>query len=1699
MARGKKGRGGRRGGGFNDNYGGTDNSSFYYYADRGNRGARGRASDRGGGGHGGETGGSFGGREHNGGNWRDGRNGGGDGWHGRRRSGGYAGFSTGSFGVMGDADSINRVGLIVFRTLEFSFDVKNKSDTQSPEALAAEVPLATVEDLRYETRETVQVREHHGSGDFVEKQSCANVEQTVKVSGAQKSAENLGGSSTALRPSMSNQAIQGEDVDVADGGCVTTVRESTDLPVQPEVGLHHGARVRSMSYHAMDPTEISSKVTSRRYLSSIVIDDNLRQTLTTNQSRLRPEMMGEDAANFGTTIERIVHPVASSSDVNLQTAVESGSYEARRSTVTENSGIMVDTERSGSEPSHRRVRSMSQSLLDRAKDVETMFTREEVVRSQRSIVRTLEEEKEGFLSDEEVQIRTVQNDGHFNNHRLSKLSIHTNNDEFFYVGGHPPSDGRTSLRSRGSMSRQSMHSTDFLAGSFAANNEWTDTMRTTASRQSLKSSQIEADAIYTGDDDEVFEDAAQAKDVSVQHPIPKIRINGRSYSGSSMTSSDYVTAQERLTSPDAGGEALDAMSPAHHERSSKHGVHSTMESECVTADCYTSSTHASDVALDHKSSANNVSCHTAIEPLGKSRSNSRESGCLYNEQDQGVPLNYEHPASHDVDTKAAYMSTSSVHTACDQCDRPIHSASHHNIRSSSSNVAYEEAPQQTNASLHASTAMLDRTGQSASRQNIRSSSSNVAYEEAPQQTHMSNASLHASTAMLDRTGLSASRQNIRSNSSNVAYEEAPQQTHMSTASLHASTAMLDRTGLSASRQNIRSNSSNVAYEEAPQQTHMSNASLHASTAMLDRTGQSASRQNIRSSSSNVAYEEAPQQTHMSNASLHASTAMLDRTGQSSSRQNIRSSSSNVAYEEAPQQTHMSNASLHASTAMLDRTGQSSSRQNIRSSSSNVAYEEQPEQSHMSNASLHASTAMLDRTGQSASRQKIHSSACNGSYEEAPQSNASLHASTAMLDRTGQSASRQNIHSSAYNVAYEEAPLQTHISNASLHASSAMLDRTGQSASRQNIHSSACNVAYEEAPQQTRMSNASLHTSNAMLDRKGQSASRQNIRSSSSNVAHEEAPQQTYMSNASLHASTAMLDRTGQSASRQNIRSSSSNVAHEEAPQQTYMSNASLHASTAMLDRTGQSASRQNIHSSACNVPYEEPPEHTRMSNASLHASNAMLDRTGLSASRQNICSSCSNVAYEEAPQQTHMSNASLHASNAMLDRTGQSASRQNIHSSACNVPYEEPPEHTRMSNASLHASNAMLDRTGQSASRQNICSSCSNVAYEEAPQQTHMSNASLHASTAMLDRTGQSASRQNIVSTSNDEVLPQESSEIVVPKADPAEKPPMRISMASNSPISRSVSCCSTQSDVNNNAANNVQASQVRGGEEIVIESAVESAPKPAVRRSLQMIPDAVSHSSSRSSVHVSDEAAQNGVHVFKTSDGGFWYHFSDNERGRSRSTGNTIPRRESTGGVSPLAPRSETIPRTPPKKPPRSRSSSAASRNEVHFSSIPQLHSHPDDRFGVEVSGEPFRPASEHELTPHAQKIGSRSDVTAADETSTQKPQEAVVDLDSGMMTVPVHEKANSEVSSNVMNPPSRTPSLKSVDSIPSPLVVTDALTPKRAPYELKDDEDYNSPASFNRTLFSREAFQRRRFRERRNPSRHVLTGFGAKTAKNQ
>ncbi|KAK6030800.1 PH domain protein [Ostertagia ostertagi] len=95
----------------------------------------------------------------------------------------------------------------------------------------------------------------------------------------------------------------------------------------------------------------------------------------------------------------------------------------------------------------------------------------------------------------------------------------------------------------------------------------------------------------------------------------------------------------------------------------------------------------------------------------------------------------------------------------------------------------------------------------------------------------------------------------------------------------------------------------------------------------------------------------------------------------------------------------------------------------------------------------------------------------------------------------------------------------------------------------------------------------------------------------------------------------------------------------------------------------------------------------------------------------------------------------------------------------------------------------------------------------------------------------------------------------------------------------------------------------------------------------------------------------------------------------------------------------------------------------------------------------------------------------------------EATVDMDSQLLTIPVQSAPESKIESD-MEPPSRTPSLRSLDINPPAdvapaLVVTDALTPKRAPLDFEDQDDYNSPAGLNRTHFSRPTYHRRRFKE--------------------
>ncbi|KAK6758024.1 hypothetical protein RB195_015688 [Necator americanus] len=1921
MARGRKGRGGRRSGpndDFGDNGSESSFSNSFHSGERSNRSSRGRGGHRGGYGSSGSSGNS-GGRDHSDSNRRITPNGGGGGCHERRRSSGYMGFSTGSFGVMGDADSINM------------------SDTQSSEAPAAEVPLASIEDLRYEAKDMVKDQELHGLDDIVDCPLSGTLESGMGVPIVQEPATGMRGSSTFPSSAISDETIQqAYEVVALDGGCSSTqINGSQNLHPEQKCtktdaacfggGDDYGMRARSISCQAMNPTQASSKMVDRRYLSSVVIDGGLRQTLTCNKPQSRHLMhtsfvnMVEDAANYGTTVEQIV--ATPPSDANLKKATGCGAQDGHHSVLSEINVSEAGMIRYRSDTSQRRVRSISQTILDSGRDGKSSsFANEEIVRSQRALTRTLEEENDRFVRDDGTQIRTVQNDDHFNNHRLSKLSIHTNNDEFVYVGGLPPSDGRTSLRSRGSISRQSIHSADFLPG-FSANSVSTEKLQTAASGKPLKSNQIEDDEVFTAEEDVVYEDATQSEFHLKQRDVPTIQINGRTLSESNMTSSDYVTAQDRLISSGGGGEVFDTLLPArnecsreahpsayyvaeeeaplqmHSSRSSLHpsdtnlrtaessswqNLHScayniAQEKSSLQTHMSHSSLHPSDTNLrtaesssrQNRSSAYNIEqegspqqthlSHTSLHPsdtnLRTTESSSRQNirpSAYYVAEGEAAPQEYSsHSSLHPSDTNLCTAESSSrqdIHSsACNVAQqdaalqvhlshgslqpsntnplRLAESSSRQNIRSSACNIEHEESPLRlSHSSLHPSTTSLPRSAESSSRQNLHSCAYNIAHEESPLQTHLSRNNLHPSNTNLLRTTESSSRQNTRSSAYNIEQEESPlrlshsslhpssinlrttesssrQDTHSSTydipqeesllqtlwsrSNLHPTNTNLVHAAESSSQEDIHSSACNVGQEEPPLQVRLSHTSLHPSNTNLFRTAESSSRQNLHSSACNVAQEEPPLQMHLSHTSLHPSNTNLLRTAESSSRQNLCSSACSVAQEEPPLQVRLSHTSLHPSNTNLLRTAESSSRQNFHSSACNVAQEEPQEpplQMHLSHTSLHPSNTNLLRTAESSSRQNLHSSACNVAQEEAQEpplqvrlSHTSLHPSNTNLLRTAESSSRQNLCSSACSVAQEEPPLQMHLSHTSLHPSNTNLLHTAESSSRQNFHSSACNVAQEEPqepplqvrlshtslhpsntnllrtaesssrqnlhssacnvaqgrspPLQVRLSHTSLHPSNSTnLLRTAESSSRQNLHSSACNVAQEEPPLQMHLSHTSLHPSNTNLLRTAESSSRQNLHSSACNVAQEEPPLQMHLSHTSLHPSNTNLLRTAESSSRQNLHSSACNVAQEEPQEpplQVRLSHTSLHPSNTNLLRTAESSSRQNLHSSACNVAQEEPPLQMHLSHTSLHPSNTNLLHTAESSSRQNLHSSACNVAQEEkePPLQVRLSHTSLHPSNTNLLHTAESSSRQNLRSSACSVAQEEPPLQMHLSHTSLHPSNTNLLHTAESSSRQNLHSSACNvaqeepplqvhlshsnlratgalydrevELGPRKESVVksaidvrafecgkaAIPTIASIEKPPIRISMVSSSPLSRTTSHHSVRSDVNNNTTDIMQTTQCPSSQEIYNERSENPPPKPAVRRSLQAIPTAISSSLSQNSVSGADESSRNGIHVFKTSGGGLWYHFSDIDRNRSRSISNT-PQRRVSGSAS--MSRSETVTQIPPKKPPRSRSSSAASRNEVHFSSIPQLHSHPDDRFGVEESGEPFRSTSEHELTPHAQKSGSRVNIAATVEDRTKEPHKTVFDLNTGMLTVPVQEKANSEISSNEMEPPSQPPSLKNMDDVPSPLVVTDALTPRRPLHELNVEVDYNSPSSFNRTLFTREAFLRRR-RNGREPER--------------
>ncbi|WKY13985.1 hypothetical protein Q1695_004652 [Nippostrongylus brasiliensis] len=1075
-------------------------------------------------------------------------------------------------------------------------------------------------------------------------------------------------------------------------------------------------------------------------------------------------------------------------------------------------------------------------------------------------------------------------------------------------------------------------------------------------------------------------------------------------------------------------------------------------------------------------------------------------------------------------------------------DQPALAASRQSLRSSAMNVAEDDGT--TTAHLHssrvclrASDANLDQPALAASRQSLRSSAMNVAEDDGTTTAHLysSRGCLRASDANLHQPALAASRQSLRSSAMNVAEDDGTTTAHLysSRGCLRASDANLHQPALAASRQSLRSSAMNVAEDGGTTTAHLysSRGCLRASDANLDQPALATSRQSLRSSAMNVAEDDGTTTAHLysSRVCLRASDANLDQPPLATSRQSLRSSAMNVAEDDGTTTAHLysSRGCLRASDANLDQPALAASRQSLRSSAMNVAEDGGTTTAHLysSRGWLRASDANLDQPALAASRQSLRSSAMNVAEDDGTttahlhSSRVCLRASDANLDQPPLAASRQSLRSSAMNVAEDDGTTTAHLhsSRVCLRASDANLDQPALAASRQSLRSSAMNVAEDDGTTTAHLysSRVCLRASDANLDQPPLAASRQSLRSSAMNVAEDDGTTTAHLhsSRVCLRASDANLDQPALAASRQSLRSSAMNVAEDDGTTTAHLhsSRVCLRASDANLDQPALAASRQSLRSSAMNDAEDDGTTTAQLysSRGCLRASDANLDQPPLAASRQSLRSSAMNVAEDDGTTTAHLhsSRVCLRASDANLDQPALAAFRQSLRSSAMNVAEDDgtTTAHLHSSRGWLRASDANLDQPALAASRQSLRSSAMNVAEDDGTTTAHLysSRGCLRASDANLDQPPLAASRQSLLcgdmqddnlkstilrssraslhgSDMSSNIMPttvtrnslargsSESMELeqtpvpsagdapILPKSDlTAVHEPARISVATASPISRSVSRTS------------VSTARSSTGEKVNLTPDVESLEK--------CIDQPAAKSVTRAS-------SQNSVHGFETANGGLWYHFSEADTWRNSSSkmkSNTpdIPARKSMSNTS----------QGLTKKLPRSRSTSATRRNEVHFSSIPQLHSHPDDRFGIPGEGKSFRPTAEHNRTPCAQKSKGEAGDTTNDVSQTAV-HKTHVDLDTQLMTVPVHNTDTR--SDSEMDPPSRTPSLRSIDMVPPALVVTNAITPKRAPRDFDCQDDYNSPAGFNRTHFTPHTIQRRRFKEPKRSEVAVQTG---------
>ncbi|KAK6030802.1 hypothetical protein OSTOST_03058, partial [Ostertagia ostertagi] len=508
-----------------------------------------------------------------------------------------------------------------------------------------------------------------------------------------------------------------------------------------------------LQQHAHAPCPTTLCAVNRRSSSNIIVEHDIAGK---NSSIPRISMLSSHGSLTArspiqcATVETAVYP----SEPDLKTALE------HHNDITVGKANVMDVLDSQPVLPQRRVRSLSQSLANASGGGSP---REEWRSSMKqSFVRVSEEERDDSAGGEEVQIRSIHNDGHFNNHRLSKLSIHTNNDEFFYVGGHPPSEGRTSLRSRGTISRQSMlRSSEFLSGTqddeLAA-----EALGATFSPQSMKSNFGDGGDL-DHEDNEIFEDAPQPEQWSRLQEIPTILLNGKRLSGSSNTGSHYITAPEQLRSEEGGGEVLETMS-YRSEHLPSEDQHIRSEYSATTTFISTVSTHSSHESREVRKVVRNKQSYSSGSNVVSGTDNTQRSRSTADDS-TAQPQSPQQLSDSVVNVHSIHLPYVNLDTK-DGGQFQRFTVSRQVLRPTPQNVSDENEPATVHASaramfsssanLHASDSHHPPT---ASRQSLRLSTQNIDDEIQPATAEMysSKASLHAPDGP---QALTASRQSV---------------------------------------------------------------------------------------------------------------------------------------------------------------------------------------------------------------------------------------------------------------------------------------------------------------------------------------------------------------------------------------------------------------------------------------------------------------------------------------------------------------------------------------------------------------------------------------------------------------------------------------------------------------------------------------------------------------------------------------------------------------------------------------------------------------------------------------------------------------------------------------------------------------------------------------------------------------------------